>query len=336
MGLRRIAGFALGMALLAAVLAVQDLVAIGDMMHEAGVGILLVALWHFMPLAADTVAWLVLLPSDMRPAPALALRLRWIGQSINSLLPAAQVGGDLWRIHALRREGFATGEAAAGIAADLTVAVASQVPFALAGVAMAVLLGVADVRAGAEPILAVTVAALIVTGLLWRFRARVFPLVGRVLEGWRLPAGMAGAGIAYRGIMARPGPVTGSLLWRGAGWLLGVGEVWLSFRLIGQPVDLATAFVIESLIQTVRSAGFFIPAAIGIQEGGILAIAALFGIEPETALAVAAIRRVREVLVFGPGLVALSLRETARLGRSGMRSQVDPSRSGTGRSGGPS
>lgn len=336
MGMRRVAGFALGVGLLAAVLAFQDLAAIGGMMYQAGAGILLVALWHFLPLAADTVAWLVLLPRDRRPALVLALRLRWIGQSINSLLPAAQVGGDLWRIHALRREGFATGEAAAGIAADLTVAVASQIPFALAGAAMAVLLGVADVRAGVESIVVVAVAALIVAGLLWSFRARIFPVAGRVLEGWQLPAGVAGAAVAYRGIMARPGPVTRSLLWRSAGWLLGVGEVWLSFRLIGQPVDLATAFVIESLIQTVRSAGFFIPAAIGIQEGGILAIAGLFGIGPESALAVAAIRRAREVLVFGPGLVALSLRETARLERNGQRAQSDPSRSGTGLSGGPS
>jgi putative membrane protein len=327
---RRLAGLALGLTMLVAVVVSQDMAEIAALLRQAGVDVLLVAAWHLLPLAADTLAWVVLLPRGMRPSLALALRLRWICQSINGLLPAAQVGGDLWRVHALRREGYATSEAAAGIAADLTVAVASQVPFTLAGIVLAATAGLAVVPSGDEAMPAFVLASAVVAGGAFLLRDRFATAGKAILRKWPLPDGIASAGAAYRAILSRPWPVAVSLCWRLAGWLLGVGEVWLSFRLIGQPIDLGTAFIIESLLQTVRSAGFFVPAAIGIQEGGIVAVAALFGTGPESALAVAAIRRVRELLVFGPGLLALSLRE------AGPVVQSDPSRPGTGRSGGPS
>jgi uncharacterized membrane protein YbhN (UPF0104 family) len=47
-----------------------------------------------------------------------------------------------------------------------------------------------------------------------------------------------------------------------------------------------------------------VPGALGIQEGAFLVVGAALGIEPATALALAAARRLRDVVVFVPGVAA--------------------------------
>lgn len=65
--------------------------------------------------------------------------------------------------------------------------------------------------------------------------------------------------------------------------------------------------ILESLGQALRSAGFALPGGLGAQEGGILAGALALGIAPDLALAVALIKRARELVFAVPGLVAWSL-----------------------------
>ena len=66
--------------------------------------------------------------------------------------------------------------------------------------------------------------------------------------------------------------------------------------LLGHPVSLADALVIESLAQALRNAGFMLPGALAVQEGAIIGAAALVGVPPAAALAVALVRRAREVV----------------------------------------
>ncbi len=59
--------------------------------------------------------------------------------------------------------------------------------------------------------------------------------------------------------------------WRGSRWLAGSVEVWLALMVLGRPIALTDAIILESLGQVWRSAGFFIPGGLGAQESGILA-----------------------------------------------------------------
>ena len=70
------------------------------------------------------------------------------------------------------------------------------------------------------------------------------------------------------------------------------------------------ALVIEALVQAISSAAFVVPGALGVQEGGFLLIGAALGIDGTTALALAAARRLRDVIVFFPGLIAWQWAET--------------------------
>ena len=61
---------------------------------------------------------------------------------------------------------------------------------------------------------------------------------------------------------------------------------------------------IEALVQAASSAAFIVPAALGVQEGAFVLICAAVGIDSVTALALATARRLRDVIIFFPGLLA--------------------------------
>ena len=71
---------------------------------------------------------------------------------------------------------------------------------------------------------------------------------------------------------------------------------------LGQPLSAIDAFILESLSSGVRAAAFMVPAALGIQEGGLILFAALFGLPAEIGLAISLSKRVRELLLGLPGL----------------------------------
>ena len=104
--------------------------------------------------------------------------------------------------------------------------------------------------------------------------------------------------------------VAASLLWHGAAWALGAAEVMAVLHLLGHPVSLADALVIESLAQALRNAGFMLPGALAVQEGAIVGAAALVGVPPGAALAFALVRRARELCFALPGLLAWHRSET--------------------------
>jgi hypothetical protein len=66
---------------------------------------------------------------------------RWIGSSVNGLLPTAQVGGEIVRADLLSRVGVAGPAAAASVVVDLTAGLATQLAFVLCGIGLLVAAG---------------------------------------------------------------------------------------------------------------------------------------------------------------------------------------------------
>ena len=98
-----------------------------------------------------------------------------------------------------------------------------------------------------------------------------------------------------------------ALLLHSCSWSLGALEVWIVLRALGHGVGLGPAFVIESLAMAARSAGFVVPGAVGIQEGGFVLVCGLFGVAPQTALALSVLKRLRELAVGAGALLAWQL-----------------------------
>jgi uncharacterized membrane protein YbhN (UPF0104 family) len=88
------------------------------------------------------------------------------------------------------------------------------------------------------------------------------------------------------------------------GWAAGASETWLVMYFLSRPLSITDAFILESLSSGVRAAAFMVPGALGALEGGIVVFGALFGLPADMALAISLSKRVRELTLGLPGLVA--------------------------------
>jgi hypothetical protein len=63
------------------------------------------------------------------------------------------------------------------------------------------------------------------------------------------------------------------------------------------------------MIHATGSAAFFVPASLGVQEGALLFFGRMLGLPGETCLALALVRRCRDVLIMAPGLILWQIQE---------------------------
>ena len=307
----------IGVLLFVGVLVSQDLPAIIATLAHAGWGLLAVALFHLLPLVIDALAICVLFERGASRAPLRdSLLARWVGESANSLMPGGQIGGPVLMARHLGQRGLPMEEAAAAITVSTTLQTFAQIAFALLGV---VVLGT---HTGHFSPTALRTAALIasaflavqVGGFYLIQRRGLFSKLMRAVRrfsrkrDWSQWLAQAEAiDLAVQATYRRNGPVTASFLLSLAGWIVGIGEVYLIAWLLGTPVSWRDAFVLESLGQAIRGAGFAIPGALGVQEGGYLLLAPLAGLAPDAALALSLAKRARELLLGLPGLLYLRL-----------------------------
>ena len=121
----------LGAAVFVALLAWQGAGAVAATLAAAGWGLALVAAFHLVPLVIDAAAMAVLVAP---PATFFdALRSRWAGESVNSLMPAGQIGGPVLMARHLAQRSTPMHEAAAAVTVSTTMQSVAQIAFALLG-----------------------------------------------------------------------------------------------------------------------------------------------------------------------------------------------------------
>jgi putative membrane protein len=313
--------FSAGLLLLIGLLVSQGLSPVFATLATAGWGLLLLALFHLLPLWLDAAAIRVFFDAGTAGSSwRQALLARWVGESANSLMPLGQVAGPVVMTRHLSRGGMATQDAAAAITVSTTLQAVAQIAFGLIGVALLVLptrLG----RAGARQehhgvIIAALTASIVLTLILISFylvqrrglfggAVRWFARMARRRE-WSGPISRADAiDVAVADTYGRGKHATASFALSFAGWLIGSGEVYLALWLLGSPVGWLDALLLESLGQAIRGAAFAIPGALGVQEGGYLLLAPFAGLAPDAALALSFAKRTREILLGVPGLIYL-------------------------------
>lgn len=79
-------------------------------------------------------------------------------------------------------------------------------------------------------------------------------------------------------------------------WSIGGFQLWAAAQMLGIPLDLFPAIVIESAAYAARAIIFFIPAGIAVQEGALVLACAAFGIGTVPALALALVLRLRDII----------------------------------------
>ncbi len=122
--------------------------------------------------------------------------------------------------------------------------------------------------------------------------------------GWAATANVSGLHDALIGCYRSPSRLAWAAIWQMTSWLLGGVEVCLALHFLGQDVGIVPGLVIESLGQALKAVGFAVPGALGVQEGGYIVICQAFGLSPELAIALSLMKRLREVGLGVPGLLA--------------------------------
>ena len=92
-----------------------------------------------------------------------------------------------------------------------------------------------------------------------------------------------------------------------AGWLVFVLETYFLLPFLGVKVDLATAYVIESVGSMFRLVFFLVPSGIGGQDASFVALFKLFGLPDRTVGVFVLVKRFKEVLWIGIGFLLLAL-----------------------------
>jgi hypothetical protein len=86
-------------------------------------------------------------------------------------------------------------------------------------------------------------------------------------------------------------------------WVSHGVEVYLIFWLLGHPIGWWPALCLDALTMIFTSLGFFLPASLGFQEGGNILLALGFHLGAALGLAFSIVRRIREAVWMGLGLV---------------------------------
>jgi uncharacterized protein (TIRG00374 family) len=307
-----------GLALLGWVLSQADLNALADAVSTIGWGVLLVLAVYALVFTADTGVWLLTIQSFRPDARHLsrAWKIRIVGELFNVITPLAGFGGEPVKAALLKRHhGIALREGAASVILYRTVTTLALVAFLGGGFILAM-------NAPAFPdtqklIAGIGLAALSLGIALFYLvqRYRITSLTGTWLSTKRL--GRMIGGILHhihdlderlvRFYTQDPRRLAGAFALSCLAWLLGAFEIYVTLHLLGHPVSYWEAWIIEGAAQLVRAGTFLIPASLGAQDGALFLIGAAMTGQPTTGLALAVIRRFRELVwLLGGALVGWS------------------------------
>ncbi|MGY2485309.1 lysylphosphatidylglycerol synthase domain-containing protein [Cupriavidus sp. CP313] len=304
----------IGLLALTALVIHQGASDIAAIVAQGGWLLLLLVPLHALPLLLDAQGWRVLLTSA-DPEEKAGLGFLWwvatVREAVNRLLPTVGVGGELVGIRLTRLRIRDTTAVTASIVVEVMLTLFSQYLFS----AMGVLLLVAALQdsGGAWVILAGLLLSLPVpvlfalslrhTAVFEKLESAARKLFG---EDHRIVAMIDGARLDahIRALNRRRRELLAALGWQLAGLVSGTLEIWLALMLLGHPVPVWQALAIESLTQAARHVAFFVPAGLGVQEAVVMMLGQVLGIDAQVSLALALVKRAREILFGVPALLS--------------------------------
>jgi putative membrane protein len=278
----------------------------------------IVLLPYLLVYFCDTWGWCFAFGNyaAVRPSYWTLFRVRWMGESINNVIPSGYVGGEALKAYLLHKRGVPGLTAGTSVVASKTCQVLAQVLFIGLG-AFAGHMNLPPDSNARRGMMMVALLSLVVIVLLFalqrrgmfnsfhaalsrlgirikaidRHEAQLRQLDGQIFSFYhRDPKAFASSTLAY-------------LL----GWLGDALELYIICHLLGLHMSWTEAVAIESFISVAKAMGIFAPAAMGVQESGVLLLFHLFGLSTPAGVAYALIRRGRElfyVLVGGSLLYA--------------------------------
>jgi putative membrane protein len=312
-----------GAALFTALLIREGAPQVAKAIAAAGWAIVAVVAYHLcVPVFLDALAWWVLFPRTDQVPLRRIFWMRWIGESVSTLVPSAAVGGDIVRARLATIRGSSVAVAAGTVLVDLTLGVFTQAAFTLLGVVL--LVEATGQRNFVTPTLVGTlVGVAAVGGFYFVQRLGMFgflaKMIGKLANSpeWRsLVQSGETLDATVRTLYARRSAVIACCAWTISSLILNSGEIWIALHALNLNATVMNAVILQSTVLTVRNVAFAVPSGLGVQEGGYVVVGSLLGIPGDAAFALSLIARVRELALGIPGLISWQLIEARRLLRA--------------------
>jgi 1L-myo-inositol 1-phosphate cytidylyltransferase len=295
---------------------------------KIGTGNVLTQLAHFGPwflaviglafswLFSQACAWYLVQSARFKPIPLMPLfRAKIISDSLNAILPSANIGGDAARAFLVRRYAPLT-ESIPGILVDKTIEFSMGILFLGSGFLLSLIfvelprwmdIVAAVCLAGAG----LGMAAFIIfqrKGALWALRrlAKFIPAVGRFAD--KREENIRNLDRNLRLAYGRPDlkTVLAAVL-HFLARVLGAAEVFVIMRVLRTPVNFIQSFFITAGVSIINTAFFVVPGSLGVMESAQVFILKSLGFSATLGLSIGVIRRIRKLVTIAVGLALFTL-----------------------------
>ena len=309
----------LGLALLTVLFVHADVPAILGIWKLAGAPLLWLIPYRLIFFVLYAIGWRAMLrPFDpeRRARFGYVLWVTTVREAVDRLLPVASVGGSVVGVRLIRWRGLATVPVSATVIVEILLTLMALYLFGALATLILMVLGAGASHWQVLAVLALSLPIPLGSLLLLRYGS-VFQRMQRLLSPL---VGLTGAEAAtsldadLRACLAR----IRTLLLAGALQLVALIsaalEIWWALRLFDHPISAPAAIMLEGLTQAVRHLAFIVPAGLGVQEAALVLFGHTLGVSTELALAVSAVKRMREVLCGLPPLLSWQWLEARRVG----------------------
>lgn len=305
-----------GVALFAAILVVFDFDAAIQLVWQVGLlGIAALVALHVFGAVFDVIhSLLVTWPLPITPAwVARFFRVRLVSEALNIVIPAGGLGGEPIKA-ALLKTHYRVGLKRSSVGIVLTRITAVMAQLLFVATALVIMSIWAPLPALYETVawVGLGVMALMVIGFVMLFRGHLASRIGRWLKRRRWGDRLAHGLLEIEAVEHDVNRFFGRRPWRFAGAIVlaairtvaEVGEIYLALQLLGHPVSVPEAMVVEGLLQLACTVGFAIPANLGTQDAVMTVVVGAFVGVPGVGLAVALLRRLRELIMIAIGFAS--------------------------------
>jgi len=290
-----------------------DLITVANLLINLGYGLVIILFIYGSVTWVDTIAW----KKCFKLEEARQFRLwdlwciRTVGEAYNTITPLGTLGGEPVKSQLLKeRHGLSLKQGIASQVIARTSFLIALILFFVPGIfftlqsskipenfQMACLVGM------------IGFSSLILLFIIFQATGSLGILAGWVLRfklGVKINAFIEKLKLVDQGISSyykqHSSRVIASVRYAFIGWVIGLGELYVTLYFLGYELNLIDLWVIEALAQLVRAGSFFIPMSIGAQEAGLLLIFTALGMPSNLGLTVSFVRRIKELIWVGLGL----------------------------------
>lgn len=269
--------------------------------------------------SVEAYGWKVVLGRAARGIPFWRLlTIRTAGEVVNMTTPMAYLGGEPLKAYLLKRYDVPMAEGAASVVIAKTTMTIAEVFYILTGIALAFWILGAGTSAGQTITAALLSVGLLVCSIAGFVFIQQRGLFASILS-WVKKLGLRIRSLEAQEEHLRSIDRTILNFYRHHqkafyasmgvyffGWMAESLEVFGIIYLLGGSVTVLSALSIGALAVFIKGGSFFIPGSLGAQDAGNLLLLQTFGYSDVTGITFALLRRFRELVWIGIGLLCLA------------------------------